>query len=128
MVKHFDHVTIVVRDVEAAKQFFSLLGFQEVKSVVIKGPPFEAYMGVDGIEAEHVTLALANVSPHMEVQLLKYRHPEPIPDPAIRNLTKLGFNHICFAVDDVEAEVARLKANGVQLRSHSASSTVTPSG
>jgi catechol 2,3-dioxygenase-like lactoylglutathione lyase family enzyme len=116
MLKHFDHVTVVVRDVEAAKQFFGLLGFKEDKSVVIAGQPFAAYMGVDGIEAEHVTLALANVSPRTEVQLLKYRHPAPLPDPAIGNLTKLGFNHVCFAVDDLEAEVARLKAHGVQLR------------
>jgi catechol 2,3-dioxygenase-like lactoylglutathione lyase family enzyme len=35
MIKHFDHVTIVVRDVEAAKQFFGLLGFKRDKSVVI---------------------------------------------------------------------------------------------
>jgi len=116
MVKHFDHVTIVVRDVEAAKRFFGLLGFDEDKSVVIKGPQFSAYMGVGGIEAEHVTLVLAHVSPRTEVQLLKYRHPDPLPDPAIRDLTKVGFNHVCFAVDDLEAEVARLKAKGVQLR------------
>jgi catechol 2,3-dioxygenase-like lactoylglutathione lyase family enzyme len=116
MIKHFDHVTIVVRDVEAAKYFFGLLGFTESKSVVISGPQFSAYMGVDGIEAEHITLVLTNVSPRTEVQLLKYRHPDPLPDPAIRNLTKLGFNHICFAVDDMEAEVTRLKANGVRLR------------
>ena len=116
MIKNFDHVTIVVRDVEAAKQFFGLLGFKEATSVVIAGQPFATYMGVDGIEAEHVTLALSNVSPRTEVQLLKYRHPEPIPDPHISNLSKLGFNHVCFAVDDLEAEVARLKAHGVQLR------------
>jgi catechol 2,3-dioxygenase-like lactoylglutathione lyase family enzyme len=106
----------VVRDVEAAKQFFALLGFKEDKSVVIAGPQFSNYMGVDGIEAEHITLVLANVLPRTEVQLLKYRHPEPLPDPAIRNLTKLGFNHVCFAVDDLMAEVARLKAKGVLLR------------
>ena len=94
MIKNFDHITVVVRDVEAAKQFFGLLGFREDKSVVITGPQFSAYMGVDGIEAEHVTLALTNVSPRTEVQLLKYRHPDPLPDPAIGNLTKLGFNHI----------------------------------
>ena len=116
MVKHFDHVTIVVKDVEAAKQFFSLLGFIEDKSVLIAGQPFSAYMGVDGIEAEHVTLVLANVSPRTEVQLLKYRHPDPILDPAIANLTKLGFNHVCFAVEDMEAEVERLKAKGVRFR------------
>ena len=116
MVKHFDHVTIVIKDGEAAKQFFSLLGFIEDKSVVIAGQPFSAYMGVDGIEAEHVTLVLANVSPRTEVQLLKYRHPDPIADPAISNLTKLGFNHVCFAVEDMEAEVERLKAKGVRFR------------
>lgn len=116
MVKNFDHVTIVVRDVEAAKRFFALLGFTEDKSVVIAGQQFSDYMGVDGIEAEHVTLVLANASPRMEVQLLKYRHPNPLPDPAINDLTRLGFNHICFAVDDLEAEVTKLKARGVQLR------------
>jgi catechol 2,3-dioxygenase-like lactoylglutathione lyase family enzyme len=116
MVKHFDHVTIVVRDVEAAKEFFGLLGFQVDRSVVISGSQVSAYMGVDGIEAEHVTLSLANVSPRTEVQLLKYRHPDPLLDPAINNLTKVGFNHICFAVDNLEAEVARLKAAGMQLR------------
>lgn len=116
MIRHLDHVTIVVSDLEAAKQFFGLLGFKEDKSVVISGRQFAAYMGVDGIEAEHVTLVLADIPPRTEVQLLKYRHPEPLPDPAIRNLTKLGFNHICFAVDDLESEVARLKAKGVSLR------------
>lgn len=73
-------------------------------------------MGVDVIEAEHVTLALANVLPRTEVQLLKYFHPDPLPDPAITNHTKPGFNHVCFAVDDLDAELAKLKANGVQLR------------
>ena len=116
MVKHFDHVTIVVRDVEAAKHFFGLLGFEEDKAVVIAGPQFSTYMGVDGIEAEHVTLVLPHVSPRTEVQILKYRHPDPLPDPAVGNLTKLGFNHVCFAVDDLAAEVARLTAKGVRLR------------
>ena len=116
MIKHFDHVTIVVRDIEAAKQFFGLLGFKEDKSVVIAGKQFSVYMGVDGIEAEHVTLALGNVTPRTEVQLLKYRHPDPLPDPDISDLTKLGFNHVCFAVDDLEAEVLRLKAKGVKIR------------
>ena len=73
-------------------------------------------MGVDGIEAEHVTLALANVSPRTEVQLLKYHHPAPILNSDIGDLAKLGFNHICFAVDDIEAEVEKLKANGIQIR------------
>ena len=114
MIRKFDHVTAVVRDLAAARQFFGLLGFQEIKAVVISGKVMEDYMGVSGIEADHVTLAIEN--PHTEVQLLHYRHPGPIEDPHIRQLNKIGFNHICFGVDDLEAEIARLTAAGVKLR------------
>ena len=116
MIKHFDHVTIVVRDVDKARKFFDLLGFKEDKSVVISGEKFSSYMGIDGIEAEHVTLVLPDVSPRLEVQLLKYHRPNPIADPDITNLHKLGFNHICFAVDDVEVELEKLKTHGVEIR------------
>jgi catechol 2,3-dioxygenase-like lactoylglutathione lyase family enzyme len=116
MVKHFDHVTVVVRDVEQAKAFFALLGFEEDQAVVISGPTFEQYMGVPGIEAEHVTLVLANAAPQCEVQLLKYHHPDPTRDPDIERLDRLGWNHICFAVDDIEAEVAKLRAHGIHTR------------
>ena len=80
MVKRFDHVTIAVRDLDRAKAFFGLLGFVEDKAVVISGPIFSAYMGVDGIEADHVTLALAGAEPRLEVQILRYHHPDPLPD------------------------------------------------
>jgi catechol 2,3-dioxygenase-like lactoylglutathione lyase family enzyme len=30
---HFDHLTIVVRDVERAKAFFAVLGFKEAMSL-----------------------------------------------------------------------------------------------
>jgi catechol 2,3-dioxygenase-like lactoylglutathione lyase family enzyme len=115
-IKSFDHVTIVVRDVESAKRFFALLGFKETKVAVISGKVMESYMGIPGIEADHITLALENVTPHTEVQLLHYRSPGPIPDPNVAKLNKLGFNHICFAVDDLDSEVERLKAAGVRLR------------
>jgi catechol 2,3-dioxygenase-like lactoylglutathione lyase family enzyme len=114
MVRKFDHVTIVVRDIKAAKHFFSLLGFTEVKSVVISGQVMDGYMGIEGLEADHITLAIED--PHTEVQLLHYRHPAAIADPDAGKLGKLGFNHICFSVDDLDAEVARLTAAGVKLR------------
>jgi catechol 2,3-dioxygenase-like lactoylglutathione lyase family enzyme len=118
MVKSFDHVTIVVHDVEGAKRFFGLLGFKETKSVVISGKVMEEYMGVEGIEAEHVTLALQNATPHTEVQLLRYRHPDALPDPHVSELNKVGFNHVCFSVDDLAAEVAKLEAAGFKRRNH----------
>lgn len=116
MIKSFDHATFVVDDLVRAKRFFSLLGFVEAKSVVIAGPQFAAYMGVEGIEAEHCTLVLADSQPRLEIQLLRYRAPVPIPNEALATLRQKGFNHICFSVDDVDAEVQRLEAAGVERR------------
>ena len=39
-----------------------------------------------------------------------------IADADILKPNKLGFNHICFAVDDLEAEIAMLTTAGVRLR------------
>lgn len=116
MVTRFDHITIVVRDADKAKTFFAELGFVEQRSVVISGGRFSSYMGIPDIEAEHITLALANATPRVEVQLLRYRHPEAIADGDIARLNKLGFNHVCFTVEDIEAEVRRLSASGIELR------------
>ena len=116
MILHIDHVTVVVRDVAKAKAFFALLGFIEEKSVVISGATFARYMGVEGIEAEHVTLVSKQSKPRFEIQLLRYIRPDRLPDTDVENLAKPGFNHICFAVTDLEAEVKRLTNQGVRLR------------
>ena len=116
MLRNFDHVTIAVRDVAAARRFFGLLGFREDKTVLISGEKFARYMGVEGIEAEHITLVHESATPRLEVQILRYLHPEPRVDPNAARLDKLGVNHVCFAVDDVEAEVRRLVAGGVSVR------------
>ena len=116
MIKHFDHVTISVRDLDAARRFFGLLGFEEDKNVVISGDRFADYMGLDEIEADHVTLVVPGMTPRFEVQLLHYRRPEPLTDPNIARLDRIGFNHICFAVDDAEATVRHLGSHGVEVR------------
>jgi len=116
MIMNIDHVTVVVRDVAKAKAFFGLLGFFEEKSVVISGERFARYMGVQGIEAEHVTLVSKQATPRFEVQLLRYITPQKLPDADLENLARPGFNHICFAVTDLDAEVKRLTSQGVRLR------------
>ena len=116
MVQSFDHVTVVVRDVDAAQRFFRLLGFEHERTVTISGDVFADYMGVPAIEAEHVTLVLAGAVPRAEVQLLAYRRPDAVDtDPG--DLRRIGFNHVCFAVDDLEHEVVRLRGDGVETRS-----------
>ncbi|MGE5369893.1 MAG: VOC family protein, partial [Chloroflexota bacterium] len=47
---------------------------------------------------------------------MRHLYQEPLPDPYARDLHRLGFNHICFAVDDIEAEVAKLRAGGFKTR------------
>ena len=116
MILHLDHVTVVVRDLAKAKAFFALLEFVEDKSVIISGERFARYMGVNGIEAEHVTLVSKQATPRFEIQLLRYIRPERLPDADLENLAKPGFNHICFAVTDLDAEVNRLTSQGVRLR------------
>jgi catechol 2,3-dioxygenase-like lactoylglutathione lyase family enzyme len=117
MIRHFDHVTIVVRELDQALRFFSVLGFEKAMSVVIAGEPFASYMGVPGIEADHVTMVLAKATPRTEIQLLRYRHPESRVDSQIRDLGRIGFNHVCFAVDDVAAEVDKIRKAGFTTRS-----------
>ena len=116
MACRFDHITLVVRDLERAKGFFGALGFEETTRAVISGEEFARYMGVPGLEADHVTLELKGGEPRTQVQFLHYRHPPPALDPAVRNLARLGFNHVCFAVDDLAAAVGRLRAAGFATR------------
>ncbi len=116
MIKRFDHCTIAVEDEEEAIQFFGILGFRKDMDVVIKGERFAEYMDVPGLEARHLTLVAEGVTPRTEIQLLKFLRPDAIPDPHIRNLNKLGLNHICFAVDDIEDVVRRVEAAGFRTR------------
>ena len=112
----FDHVTIAVADLEAAERFFGLLGFEKTASTVVSGDEMSAYMGIANWEADHVTLTLTGAASHQEVQLLRFHRPVLTENPDEANLARLGFNHVCFAVDDLEGTLARLAAHGVRAR------------
>jgi catechol 2,3-dioxygenase-like lactoylglutathione lyase family enzyme len=112
----FDHVTIAVADLEEAERFFGLLGFEKTASTVVSGDEMSRYMGIANWEADHVTLTLPDAATHQEVQLLRFHRPALAPNPDESNLARLGFNHVCFAVDDLDATVARLTAHGVRTR------------
>lgn len=108
----FDHVTIVVPDLDAARSFFGLLGFEETAAVVVSGKEMSSYMGIPDWEADHVTLRLNGVATHQEVQLLRFHRPTLAAGPEVADLAGPGFNHVCFAVDDVDATLAELAAAG----------------
>jgi catechol 2,3-dioxygenase-like lactoylglutathione lyase family enzyme len=112
----FDHVTIAVTDLDEAKRFFGLLGFEETAATVVSGEQMSKYMGIPGWEADHVTLTLNGAATHQEVQLLRFHHPSLPAAPDEADLARLGFNHVCFAVDDLDATLARLSVGGVRTR------------
>ncbi len=109
----FDHMTIVVGDLEGAKVFFGLLGFVERIAVVAEGEAISRYMGFTDWEADHVTLALEGAPIHQEVQLLRFHRPPAAPDEGAGSLGRLGFNHVCFRVADMDAMLAHLDAHGI---------------
>jgi catechol 2,3-dioxygenase-like lactoylglutathione lyase family enzyme len=75
-------------------------------------------MGMPGMKAQHITLALEEAHPPFEIQLLEFE-PAPGTDPGAHptNLRQRGFNHLAFRVDDIEAATAHLVANGITILS-----------
>jgi catechol 2,3-dioxygenase-like lactoylglutathione lyase family enzyme len=118
MIINPDHITIAVSDAGAAIEFFALLGFRKDHVATIDGGVPARYMGMPGMKAQHITLVLEGANPHFEIQLLEFEQL-PATDPGAHptNLRKLGFNHLAFRVDDMEATSAHLVANGVKMLS-----------
>ena len=116
MILNPDHITIAVADVDRAIAFFALLNFRKDHIATIDGGVPARYMGMPDMKAQHITLALERAD--FEIQLLQF-DPPPGTDPGVHptNLRKLGFNHLAFRVDDIEAATAHLVANGVTMLS-----------
>ncbi len=112
----FDHMTVVVEDLDEAKRFFGLLGFVERLAVIASGPRVSDYMGIPDWESDHVTLVLEGAAVHQEIQLLRFHRPPVRADLGAGTLDRTGFNHVCFRVDDLDAMVAHLAAHGVTPR------------
>jgi catechol 2,3-dioxygenase-like lactoylglutathione lyase family enzyme len=112
----FDHVTLAVFDLDEAIRFFGVLGFEVTKTVRISGATMDAYMGIPGMDADHVTLAVPDAEPHQEVQLLHFHKPKHLVDRTSGDLAGTGFNHVCFRVDDLEATVKEFEAAGFPTR------------
>ncbi|HZR15077.1 MAG TPA: VOC family protein [Acidimicrobiia bacterium] len=112
----FDHLTLLVTDLDEATRFLGVLGFRVTRSVVISGPEMDAYMGISGLEADHVTLSVPGAEPHEEVQLLRFHHPHAVRDAGSGHLDRVGFNHICFRVSDLDATAAAFADAGFHAR------------
>ena len=113
MIKKIDHINIVVRDLEKAKQFFLALGFvsDSVKEGLLEGSSIEQVTKLKGVKAYYCTFSLPNTNTHIE--LIKYDSPEDQDDPLLGKPNHVGIRHIAFEVEDIEGFVSKLKKKGV---------------
>ena len=98
-VRHIDHVTLVVRDVEASRQFYvGLLGMTEVPRPAFSfgGAWFQAGATLIHLIAEHDRSGPAG-------------YPVEVLVKSSRN------HHFAFEVDDAYTAAAALKAKGIPL-------------
>jgi catechol 2,3-dioxygenase-like lactoylglutathione lyase family enzyme len=107
----FEHVGVVVDDLEAAAAFFLDLGFeQEGDAFLVEGEWLDGIVGLDGVRVEGVMVRTPDGSGKLE--LVKFHAPadELGVQPAPAN--RLGFRHIAIEVRDLRAIVAGLESKG----------------
>ena len=112
----FDHMTIVVTDLPEAKRFFGLLGFEESLAVVAQGERVADYMGIPELGVRSRDPGARRASVHQEIQLLFFHQPPIKADSGAGTLDRTGFNHVCFRVNDLDAMLEHLAANGITPR------------
>lgn len=112
--RNVDHITLAVRDPDAAIELLGAFGFVEGHVALIDGGEPAAYMGMPTMEADHITLVLEGSDPRVEVQLLHFRDLGPDEEEAgPTSHRRLGFNHLALRVDDLSTAAAELADHGV---------------
>ena len=106
----FDHVGVVVDDLDAAAEFFAALGFERESGMVVEGETVDRINGLDGVQAQIVMARAPDGSGKLE--LVKYLTPadENGAQPLAPN--RLGFRHICLEIKDLNGTVDRLRDEG----------------
>jgi len=105
-IQRMDNVLIVVDDLEAAKSFFIELGLELEGETQVEGPSVDSLIGLKDVRA---TLALMRTPDgHGRIELDKFHTPNAIRfGPVDAPVNALGIRRIMFAVEDIDAVVAR---------------------
>lgn len=113
-IKRMDNVLIVVDDLDAVKAFFIELGLELEGETTVGGPLVGALIGLEDVQA---TLAMLRPPDgHGGIELDKFHTPNAVRfGPVDAPVNALGLRRVMFAVDDVDAVVARMCAHGAQL-------------
>lgn len=111
MIKRIDHLNIVVSDLESAKKFFLLLGFEEVMASDLDPAFLQRVTGIK--DAAGRFIALKHPGSELSLEILQFA-AAGTPEEGIGRGDKIGFRHLAFAVDNIEATVSTLKEHGVE--------------
>jgi catechol 2,3-dioxygenase-like lactoylglutathione lyase family enzyme len=112
-LQRIDHVGVVVCDLAAAKAFFLDLGLEVEGEGDVAGEWVARIIGLDGVKNTVVFLRVPGAEAGIELIQFSTPTDERGIQPSFANT--LGIRHIAFAVEDVEAVVAKLKKNGTEL-------------
>lgn len=113
-IERMDHVGIVVDDLADAIAFFVELGLELHGEASVDGDWVGRVVGLEGVRAQIAMLQTADG--HGRVELAKFDAPSfDGGDHERAPANAPGIRHITFAVDDVDATVARLQARGAEL-------------
>jgi catechol 2,3-dioxygenase-like lactoylglutathione lyase family enzyme len=112
-VQRMDHVGIVVADLAAATAFFVELGLELQGKGSVEGDWVDRVVGLEGVRSEIAMMKTPDG--HGRLELTQFHAPSgPGGDPHAPANTP-GLRHITFAVDDIDAVVAGLRAHGAEL-------------
>lgn len=109
-VMRMDNVGIVVEDLDAAITFFTALGLILEGRMPITGP----WAGrVTGVRDQQVEIAMLRTPDgHGRVELSRFDAPAIASDHRRAPVNSLGYLRVMFAVDDLDATLARLRPLG----------------
>ncbi len=108
-----DHVGIVVDDLAAATEFFVELGLELQGEAAVEGRSVDRVVGLDGVRAEIAMLQTPDG--HGRVELAKFHSPSAQGGDRQAPANAPGIRHVTFAVEDIDAVVAGLRARGAEL-------------
>jgi catechol 2,3-dioxygenase-like lactoylglutathione lyase family enzyme len=113
-IQRMDNVGIVVDDLDTAVAFFTELGMEMEGRMLIEGDWAGHVVGLDDMRSEIAMMRIPDGPGRLE--LTKYHAPKAIKSqPENTPANTLGLHRVMFAVDDIEATLARLRPLGAAL-------------
>jgi catechol 2,3-dioxygenase-like lactoylglutathione lyase family enzyme len=114
-INRIEHIGIVFDDLAAARAFFLDFGLEVVGEMDLESELVDRVNALGHVRTSIVHMRVPGGEAQLE--LIKYHTPadEHGIQPSAPN--RLGIRHILFAVEDIEALVARLKGRGTEFLS-----------